>query len=41
MSILLEYVASIAQSMAVAAEEVEFGHMPPNTYSEVSAEERV
>jgi hypothetical protein len=42
MSILSEYVASMIQSEAVAAEdELEFGHMPPNTYSDASAEDRV
>jgi hypothetical protein len=41
MSMLSEYVASIVQSEAVVVDddEVEFGHMPPNTYSEASAEE--
>jgi hypothetical protein len=42
MSMSSEYVASTAQSEAVEAEdEVEFGHMPPNTYSEASTDERV
>jgi hypothetical protein len=42
MSILFEYVAPMVQSEAVVAEDkVEFGHMPPNTYNDASAEERV
>jgi hypothetical protein len=42
MSMSSEYVASTVQSEAVVAEdEVEFGHMPPNTYSEASTDERV
>lgn len=43
-SILLEYVASIVQSATVVAEEedkLELGHMPPNTYNDASAEDRV
>lgn len=39
MSMLFEYVASMVQSEAIAVEE--FGHMPPNTYNEASAEVRV
>ena len=40
-SMVSEYVASTVQSKAVEEEEVEFGHMPPYTYREASAEEQV
>src|SRR4051794_31249396 len=41
-SMLSEYVASRIQPVVVLTEEgEEFGHMPPKTYNEVSAEDRV